>query len=384
MNIITNRYINIIITLLVMLTIIHADAALRDEVDPPIPDPPPETIPHAPYLKALWKDQNSIKLKWADLSQVEYGYRLQQMNSSGGWNTIGSFPALFGSSGTQSQVVDNMAPNTRYCFRALAYNNYGYTSTAIRQQVCTKTGTQRSCPGSVVETVLARATSSSRSAGITCDLSFEPWQQISKRLVLLGQEASGVTIDLNGATLSGKGTINDGVEMIQVKSFESVVRNTEHELSSYERPENITIKNGTIYGAIRVWGMARNGEGDGEDGISHSNQLRKSSRLAGHTLRARRNAPTNIVFDNLVIDATGTFYFGPGVTYSKILNSELKGKAGASAIYLDAESYGNTIKNNYIHVATAGDFWGDNLPGFDSRGWPQIGIDASRVEQDNQ
>jgi hypothetical protein len=43
---------------------------------------------------------------------------------------------------------------------------------------------------------------------------------------------------------------------------------------------------------------------------------------------------------------------GNGVTDSKLINSELKGEAESVALYLDAESSRNLIKNNYIHTVT--------------------------------
>lgn len=54
----------------------------------------------------------------------------------------------------------------------------------------------------------------------------------------------------------------------------------------------------------------------------------------------------------------------------------MKGKSTKVAIYLDAESADNTIKNNDIHVATDDDDWG-KLPGVTDRGWPLIAIDGS-------
>ena len=345
-------------------------------------EPPVETVPNAPNLQAIWKDQSSIKLLWVDHSKVEHGYKLQQLDESGAWNTMGDFQALNDSKRGESYVVDNLAPNTRYCFKLIAYNNYGESKVGDEQQVCTNTGGQNSCSGDDVAKVLTRADEDDYKIHVKCDLSFEPYQVITKRLMFIGDESSGVTVDLNGATLSGYGTVNDGEEMIQVISRESEARNEENQISSYERPENITIKNGTIYGKVRIWGMARNGQGDEDDDkegnpIPHSNQFKKSSRTHNHTQRARMNAPTNIVFDNLTIDATGTFYFGPGVTNSKIINSELKGRTSRSAIYLGAESAGNVLKNNYIHTDTARDKTGDRIPGMKSRGWPLINVDGS-------
>ena len=363
--------------LFLLMVSFQSSAVPNGDYEPPIPDPEPETRPNPPSLTVIWKDASAVKLQWWDRSLVEYGYKLRQMNSSGGWDIIGDFQALNSSNPRDFYTVNNLNPNSRYCFQAIAYNNYGYSGPAQIQQSCVYTASVNSCPGAVIESILTPATSSDSWDSIYCDINFEPGQIISKRLVFHGSDASNVTVDLNGAALSGKGTINDGSEMITIKSRESVVRNTANQLSSYDRPTNITIKNGSIYGKIRVWGMSRNGEGDEEKGIAHSNQFKKSSRLFGHTQRARQNAPTNIVFDNLVIDLTGTFYIGPGVTFSKILNSELRGNTSAAAIYLDTESDSNTIKNNYIHVVTADDKY-EHIPWFESRGWPLIGIDASR------
>lgn len=66
----------------------------------------------------------------------------------------------------------------------------------------------------------------------------------------------------------------------------------------------------------------------------------------------------------------------PGVTYSKLINSEVKGKSSRVGIYLDAESAYNTFENNYIHVETKEDNWG-KIPGVTGRGWPQMAIDGS-------
>jgi hypothetical protein len=79
------------------------------------------------------------------------------------------------------------------------------------------------------------------------------------------------------------------------------------------------------------------------------------SRSVDYPQRVRAAAPTNITFDNLTIAGTGTslVYFYSGVTNSRLVNSELKGFPGDGvAIYLDAESAYNIIKNNTIHADT--------------------------------
>jgi len=351
---------------LIFLSILTSQSRARDdgEVDPPIPDPAPETRPNPPSVKVLWKTANSVKLEWWDRSQVEYGYKLRQMEPDGNWTVISNFGPLplANSSPRQSYEIMGLFSDTEYCFQVIAYNNQGFSGPSSIQESCTYTTSEKSCPKTKIEDVLALASRSNPSVRIDCDLNLEQGQVITKRLIFDGADnnedgvadSSGVTVDLNGATLGVKGTYNYGNEMIQIMSEETEVINTKDEISSYRSPENITIKNGSVIGAVRVWGMSRNGQGDEEKGIAYSNQLKKSSRMSGHTARTQINAPQNIVFDNLTITGLGRnpLYFGPGVTNSKLINSEMNGKSNQVAIYLDAETEGNTIKNNYIHVST--------------------------------
>ena len=112
--------------------------------------------------------------------------------------------------------------------------------------------------------------------------------------------------------------------------------------------------------------MGNNGEAD---------LVRVSSRLDGnHIARARAAAPTRITLENLTIKATGRtpLYLAPGVTYVTLTGSELMGDGTRTAIYLDAESAYNTIRDNYIHVKIF-DEW---LNTFNRLG-PQISIDTS-------
>jgi hypothetical protein len=137
-----------------------------------------------------------------------------------------------------------------------------------------------------------------------------------------------------------RGSVNYNSDMIEVRSKKDKVKNT------WERPENILIKNGKIIGSIRVWGMGRNGEAP---------DIRESSKRevtnSKHVQRVRMNAPKNIVFDRLTITGVkrNPLYFAPGVTYSKLINSEMKGKSVRVGIYLDAESAYNTFEKNYLH-----------------------------------
>ena len=82
---------------------------------------------------------------------------------------------------------------------------------------------------------------------------------------------------------------------------------------NFDRPTDITIKHCTIYGAIRVMGMAHNGQGIAGD---TREVIRESSHQPGHTSRARQAAPTRLTFDDIdvVADHRTPFYLAPGVT----------------------------------------------------------------------
>jgi hypothetical protein len=214
---------------------------------------------------------------------------------------------------------------------------------------------------------------------INCDLDLTGADIITKRLIFEGAAASGVTVNCNGATLDGgKNKINHGKDMVEVRS-RSYWENGERK---WERPENVTIKNCNIIGSVRLWGIAKNGEGTGSiynDGEGDVNYFRVSSRTdSRHVSRARNNAPKNIVLDTLTITGVGRnpVYFAPGVTHSKLINSDVKGKSDHVAVYLDAESYGNTICGNDIHTSTGGDDYFGLAPDR-----PLIAIDASSHNQ---
>lgn len=221
-----------------------------------------------------------------------------------------------------------------------------------------KLKTVPNCSADKLREVRERATSSKSAVGINCNLTLRSSDVITKRLVLSGAAATGVTINCNGAHLSGLKGVTYNKDMIEIKSR----RYEEGGLVQWERPENININNCRITGALRIWGMGRNGEAP---------DVRASSRKAGHTRRARNNAPRNIVFNKITITGTGRnpFYLAPGVSYTQLINSEIKGKSIRVGVYMDAESYKNTIKDSYIHVETQNERFRPD--------WPQIALDGS-------
>ena len=116
----------------------------------------------------------------------------------------------------------------------------------------------------------------------------------------------------------------------------------------WRQTKNVTVRNCKIAGMVHIIGMARNAEGTEYDGI---NYYKLSARRAGHTERARANAPTDITLDNLTL-TRGWFYLAPGVTHVRLTNSRLIGVRERGAIYFDAESAFNVIEGNTFAVTT--------------------------------
>lgn len=196
------------------------------------------------------------------------------------------------------------------------------------------------CDANKLAEILAPATEASSSVLINCSATLPKGKAISKRLVFRGTAASGVSFDCNGSTLNEAG-VNSGKDMIQVLS-QKIQKNG---VVSWSRPSDVTIRNCTVLGSVRIYGMATNGEGA---------DLRASSVSEGHTERAQAAAPTRIALDKIKIVGSSRIplYISPGVTYVSLTNSNIQGRSTSVAIYLDAESGYNLIKNNSIHTDT--------------------------------
>jgi parallel beta-helix repeat protein len=294
----------------------------------PLPTPSVSRPEATNTLRITDRTPTAITLKWHDRSDVEDGNKLFRHTS---WESfdrnaveIRDLGPLNTPNGWVEYTDTTVSPDARYCYQVRPYNVYGTSNSNI-----------------VCDEILQPATEENPEIYVYNDLNLAEDTVVTKRIILEGSDASGVTINCNGATLyGGEGNrINYGKPMIAVGSIQIGKL-------KWQRPENITIKNCNIIGSVHVYGMW------GPDG-------RDSARTSGHTARARNNAPRNIVFDNVTISAvggTGTdlpLYLFPGVTYVQLVNSEIKGNTRALAIYLDAESCCNTIKNNDIHVTTS-------------------------------
>ena len=154
-----------------------------------------------------------------------------------------------------------------------------------------------------------------------------------EKVELAGSGASGTVIDLQG------GWFNGG------KPTELVIRSQERR-DGWDVPQRITIRNGRLRGAIRIFGMGRNGEAP---------RVRESSVSQGHTERSQAAAPREIVLENLQIEAEHRIplYLGPGVTGVTVKDCAFTGSTVSTVVYLDAESAGNRIENCIFDVRAA-------------------------------
>ncbi len=226
-----------------------------------------------------------------------------------------------------------------HCLRTAAF---GISMAALTAQAAPK-----DCGGPKVSEILAVSTSAAPSVRVDCNLRLDPRTVVSKQLIYEGAGASGVTLDCNGATLRGLAGAADGIRLL----ITSRDLGTSPGAQRWQAPQDISIRNCRIEGSVQVRGMAFNGE---------DRTLTESSRRAGHTRRVQDSAPRRIVLENL--DVRGRdwtpVYFAPGVHHSQLLNSRVSGTSYGPAIYLDAESAGNTIAGNTISTETrARDEW---------------------------
>ncbi len=178
---------------------------------------------------------------------------------------------------------------------------------------------------------------------IDCDVTLSPKAVVRKRLLFRGERSSGVTFDCRGGTIDGRQT-NPKKDTIEIASR----RVGRGETVRWIRPENVTIRNCTLIGSVRVMGMGRNGQ---------ARFVKRSSHSRGHIKRAQDAAPTKIRLTNMTIDShkgRTPIYIAPGVTYFSLVSSKLTGQSRALAVYLDAESAHNTFRNNAFNVKTDG------------------------------
>ena len=196
------------------------------------------------------------------------------------------------------------------------------------------------CGPKVMEALKTKSTGKDDGVRIDCDLTLSPDDVIPHRLEFAGDAASGVTVNCRGATIGTAATrTSNSKPTIAVRSL------LDKATGSWSVPRDISIRNCKVRGNVRMIGLGLNGEAE---------YVRVSSLNRNHTQNAQANAPSGIQLQNLTIDANGDIplYFGPGVTNSTITKSRFQGKTNKTAIYLDAESAGNTISGNTFSLKT--------------------------------
>ena len=67
----------------------------------------------------------TITLKWYDRSSNEDGFIVERQREGGSWSPVHNFPYNAGTGWVQPWTDRNLSPDTRYCYRVKAFNNYG-------------------------------------------------------------------------------------------------------------------------------------------------------------------------------------------------------------------------------------------------------------------
>jgi len=102
---------------------------------------------------------------------------------------------------------------------------------------------------------------------------------------------------------------------------------------------NVTLKNFTLKGRLRLIGFGKNGEAE---------EVRLSSLALDHTKRARDAAPHHVMLERIKFTPENQtpLYLSPGCTYVTVKDCLFAGTSSSIALYLDAESGYNHIVNN--------------------------------------
>ena len=174
---------------------------------------------------------------------------------------------------------------------------------------------------------------------MTCSAKLPASRTITKKLLFVGPESSDLVFDCNGATLVTP-EFDDNANRLLITTRKTTNARGE---PIWQRPENLLIRNCNVHGNVRLQGMSNSGE---------NGDLKLSSYKAGHTQRAQDRAPKNVTLDHFKFVTNGAIplYILPGITYFTVKNSLFLGESDSVAIYLDAESAFNTIKNNTFDI----------------------------------
>lgn len=203
------------------------------------------------------------------------------------------------------------------------------TETAVTSQVAA-----RPCSAAEIAALTASVTTPYR---LVCRASLNG-ARVSRPVLIEGADASGAGLDCGGGAIGREGqSVTTRQPTIAVWS--------RAEGAGFSRPTDVFIRNCTVHGSVRIWGMGAGGS---------MSDLKPSSQSQGHTLAAQRAAPTRVELTRLDIRATGSIpvYVGPGVTAVTLSGSRLTGRSVSVGVYLDAESRDHVIENNLFDLVT--------------------------------
>lgn len=175
--------------------------------------------------------------------------------------------------------------------------------------------------------------------GLTCRAVLTPDARVTRRIVIEGAEASGAGIDCGGGVLGLPGRATT------TRTPTVAILSRRQDGPSWSRPTDVSLANCTVHGAVRIWGMGANGRIE---------DLRASSRTAGHTAAVQAVAPTRVTLTDVTFAATRSIplYVGPGVTGVTVERPRFTGRSVSTAVYLDAESADNAIIDGVFDIRT--------------------------------
>ncbi|MDX0276692.1 right-handed parallel beta-helix repeat-containing protein [Sinorhizobium meliloti] len=174
---------------------------------------------------------------------------------------------------------------------------------------------------------------------LNCSATLPKNSHVTRSVVFEGAAASFSELDCNGSTIdasAGKGTL---------PRIALHIRSSQTFDGQWSAPTNVKIKNCLINGFVRIYGMAYTGSDPA---------LRDASLRTDYTAYVQANAPKQTTLSNVTFAALGNIplYIGPGVTQTVVTKSRFVGESIGTAIYLDAESGGNSITLNRFDIAT--------------------------------
>lgn len=177
---------------------------------------------------------------------------------------------------------------------------------------------------------------------LICRATLSPDQPVIRRILIEGAESSGAGIDCGGGSLGRPGAPTT----TQAPTIAIWSRRQPSAPDRWSRPTDISLSRCKVHGAIRIWGMGAGGS---------MSDLLTSSRTSGHTTTVQGAAPSHISLTDIAFEGTGSIplYVGPGVTQVHVERARFGGVSVSTAVYLDAESAGITIRNSNFAIDTA-------------------------------